>query len=244
MLLKKFRSWKISFNSHKVLSTMNRQPFFDIAQRYLPENRNSIIVDLGSGNGEFGTCGDICSKYDNFYLLDGNVQTVHELRAKFRNVIKYTAPGPLPFKNGSVSYVHCSHFIEHLFPKELYNLLEEVDRVLKFGGILAVSAPLLYEDFYYDLSHIRPYYPQTLMRYLTFYNENYSATGVSQKYRVVDLKYRYKKLSLYEDGIGLGSEHQYIDLIIQAVKKILSFFKIRYYIKNGFTIILEKGASS
>jgi hypothetical protein len=46
-----------------------------------------------------------------------------------------------PYKNDSVSEVHCSHFIEHLTSNERVHFLNELYRVLKKGAKVTLVAP-------------------------------------------------------------------------------------------------------
>jgi SAM-dependent methyltransferase len=50
---------------------------------------------------------------------------------------------PLPFPNGSVDHILCSHFIHHVYPDEADNILKEFRRVLKAGATLHVIEPSL-----------------------------------------------------------------------------------------------------
>lgn len=63
---------------------------------------------------------------------------------------------------GSFDVVLVSHVIEHLASKELCAFMDKWLTALKAGGSLLVLTPVLGERFYYDFTHIRPYYPQSL----------------------------------------------------------------------------------
>lgn len=84
---------------------------------------------------------------------------MERLKTKFKYTILYKAPNRLPFEKSSVDYIFCSHLIEHLYYNEFYQLLKEIDRVLKKNGIFVVISPLLGKKFYNNLSHIKPYNP-------------------------------------------------------------------------------------
>lgn len=47
----------------------------------------------------------------------------------------------LPLFDGVADFVYSSHFLEHLFRNEASNLLKEMHRILKPGGILRISVP-------------------------------------------------------------------------------------------------------
>lgn len=49
----------------------------------------------------------------------------------------------LPFASASTEYVYCSHLIEHFPPAEGRQLLQELFRVLRPGGVLHLTVPSL-----------------------------------------------------------------------------------------------------
>jgi predicted SAM-dependent methyltransferase len=48
---------------------------------------------------------------------------------------------PLPFPDGSVDHILCSHFLEHVFKEEMEKIISDFYRVLKNGGTLHVIVP-------------------------------------------------------------------------------------------------------
>ncbi|KPK87095.1 hypothetical protein AMJ80_12540 [bacterium SM23_31] len=233
----KYNLWK-SYKFRRNYCTFSKRPFYDIAAKYLPSDENGIIVDIGAGEGKFADYLALAEKYNNVFLLDGNNTTVEKLKKKFENAVLYKAPGSLPFEDLTVSYVHCSHLIEHLMPQELYELLREIDRVLSKDGVLVISAPMLWGDFYSNLTHIKPYNPGVFLKYLCGIIEDPSAGVISDSYSVLELVYRYAKTDLDE---GWGSRFFVIDFIIQLTKLLLSILRIKRYTKNGYTMVLKKG---
>ena len=239
MLLKKYRSWKKDFESKKHYCTMAREPFYDIAAKYLPSAENAMIVDVGAGNGSFARHLDLARTYDNLFLLDGNKDTAEKLKGEFKNAAFYEAPDRLPFEDATVNYMHSSHMVEHLFPKELYGFIKEVDRVLSKDGIFVVSTPLFSEAFYGDLSHVKPYNPSVFDGYLSGKHNNRSSAMISERYEILELAYRYAVLN-GNVSQGWGSVFPPIDLVIQVLKKILLKLGFRKYKRNGYTLVLKK----
>lgn len=233
----KYNLWK-SHKFRRNYCTFSKRPFYDIAAKYLPSDENGIIADIGAGEGKFADYLNLKEKYKNVFLLDGNNITVEKLKNRFKNAILYKAPGKLPFEDSAVSYVHCSHLIEHLSHQELYEFLKEIDRVLNKDGIFVVSAPMLWGDFYSNLTHVKPYNPGVFLKYLCGIIESPSAGIISESYTVLELVYRYAKTSLDE---GWGSRFFVIDFIIQFSKLLLSILQIKRYTKNGYTMVLKKG---
>ena len=108
----KINSWKDSVYSRRNYTRMDHHPFYEIAIPYLPKDIQEIIVDIGSGKGEFAEHLDLYTKYTNIFLLDGNNQTIQALQEKNINALSYRAPEKLPFEDGTISFVHCSNMKE------------------------------------------------------------------------------------------------------------------------------------
>ena len=56
-------------------------------------------------------------------------------------VVQHDCRKPLPLPNGIVDHVLCSHFLEHVFPDEADQILQDFYRVLKEGGTLHIVVP-------------------------------------------------------------------------------------------------------
>jgi len=233
---RKLASWRMSFQERERYCTHDRDPFLKIARDYLPLDSTKTVVDVGAGSGLFAHCVDPDKRLNNLYLLDANQSTVQYLKTKFRNVIAYKAPDKLPFANSSVSYIHCSHLIEHLLPDSLYVFLKEIDRVLERGGTVVVSSPLLWCEFYADMSHIKPYNPDVFIHYFCQPKGDRSSEIISDEYSVVKMVYRYTTMSCE----GWGSRYAVIDFAFQLMIKAARLLGIRKYIKSGYTLVLNK----
>ncbi len=57
----------------------------------------------------------------------------------------------LPFKDSSVSEIHCSHFLEHINDVEL--VLKEFTRVLKVGKKITIIVPHYSNPYAYHFTH-------------------------------------------------------------------------------------------
>lgn len=215
--------------------TTSRLPFYEIASRHFPQDENSVIIDIGSGKGEFSDYLELDKKYKKVFLLDRNEKTVGELKKSGKNAALYEAPGKIPFENGTVDYIHCSHLVEHLEPESLHLFLQEIDRVLKSGGILCISTPLLWPAFYSDLSHIKPYNPDVFLNYLSGASVNRSRPVISTTYKKLDLTYRYTSAKP-----ELSSDLFFVDLILQGFHRLAFALKIRRFRENGYTLVLKK----
>lgn len=222
-------------------STNKRPPFYDLAGKYLPEDSNGIVVDIGSGYGFFAEYLNLRDKYKNIFLLDAD----SEVPKKVKNSLVYKAPDRLPFDNNSVNFIHCSHLIEHLNTEDFFVFLREMDRVLAVNGILVISAPLLDYRFYEGLAHIRPYGPEGIIHYMCKDGEEDNkktiagADGgfVSNKYIVKKLVYRYTRDI---NNSEWGSRYLMVSIFMKIFRKIISLLGFYKYTRNGYTLILEK----
>lgn len=83
--------------------------------------------------------------------------------------------------------VHCSHMIEHFGYPNIKMVLDELMRITKPNGFLIIRSPLMWEHFYDDLDHIRPYPPECILNYL--YNPQQQVVG-KNKVEIVRIWYR------------------------------------------------------
>lgn len=220
------------FMSKEKYYTHKREPFFEIAKKYISED--SVVLDIGSGVGAFP---DYC-KRDDFYLFDGNQATVDLLKRKYKHVVCGLLP-TLPFESDFFDVIHCSHVVEHLEPHVFYETLKEMNRCLKVGGYLVVSAPLMWSGFYNDLSHVRPYNPKVYRNYLCGeQKDSRTRSLISTSYKQEQLIYRY----LADDNI-INYYSGKASWLISFFIKTLNWIRSRGFTfleKTGYTIVLRK----
>jgi len=216
--------------------TSERTPFFLIAKKYIDET--SKILDVGGGDGSFARTID----RSDTYMLDGNQESVDFLKGKFSNV-KYGLLPTLPYESQFFDLIHCSHVVEHLSPQQLYDSLLEIDRCLKPGGHLIISAPLLSNFFYDDLSHLRPYSPFVFIKYLSLGNQHCATRPlVSKNYTIKEQVYRYNYksdsyINFYEK---MSVWYRPAILMHKLSLKFWKWFGVRKVERTGFTIVLQK----
>ena len=229
-------------DSRRTYCGRGRAPFYLLAGRYLPDDPDAVVVDVGAGTGDFADLLDLANRYRNLHLLDGNRATVQELAGRFAGATHQVCPDPLPFADGTVDFLHSSHLIEHLDGSALLAFLGQCDRVLRPGGVLVMSAPLLWDLFYEDVSHVKPYTPGIFSSYLCGGGGQRSAGAVSEMYCVEELVYRNRfTRSSYIEGAG----HRVIavDLAVQACRKLAGYLGFGTYERTGYTIVLRKVAT-
>jgi len=218
---------------YKILVPLYRKIAFDqkkqydqIALKYMSSCKN--IVDVGCGTGRF-----ISNSPSRVKGVDHNKESVEICLKKGYDVIRADIT-KLPFKDDSFDGVHCSHVIEHLQPEKAYKLLSELVRVLKKNGILVIRTPIIYNGFYDDFTHIKPYHPKALLHYLTTYerSEQTTLTPIKGKFKVLKLKYRKAPLFIW-----------IIDTPFFFIFPLFNFlyrFGISSLKKTGYMLILKK----
>ena len=217
---------------NKKYYTFDKEPFFQIAYDYISDS--SRVLDIGPGDGSFS---NFCGRND-FYLFEGNLESVRKLEKTYKNVFLGELPN-LPFEDNYFDLIHCSHVIEHLQPQEFYETLKEIDRCLKIKGVLVVSAPLIWEGFYNDISHVKPYNPKVFYNYL-IHNNSLSRTRakISIAYEQKQLIYRYREVSITQD-LYQAKDTIILRLFFKAAR-ILKKLGLKKHEKTGYTIVLKK----
>lgn len=212
--------------------TQNREVFFEFAKKHIKPD--SKVLDIGAGAGAFA---EYCEKKD-IYLYDGNEESVKQLEKKYENVFLGSLP-ELPFEDEFFNVIHCSHVVEHLEPQVFYDTLKEMNRCLKPEGVLVISAPLMWDRFYDDLSHIKPYSPNVYIKYLTDTgNNNFTRNKISTRYQSLELVYRYYEVFFTETLTQ--TKRNVFSYIISKVINLAYRVGFRKYKRNGYTIVLKK----
>jgi SAM-dependent methyltransferase len=167
-----------------------------------------LRIDLGCGSvKKEGTLGiDISPGPSVDYVVDLSTQ-------------------PLPFPSRSVSYVHSSHFFEHL--TNPINIFKEVSRVAIDGAQLEFWTPYAWSNSAIVLGHVI-YLAEDFYLHFQWYSDFWSpilgAHWVIKEFRyIVDEKTIYY---LYKNGIDL-------DLAIKHFKNVASEFCVFITVFHG-----------
>lgn len=235
-----FKRAKEAYLEKKNLCSNSRAPFYEIASKYLPADTDAGIADIGcSMNGGIVKHFNLDEKYENYNLLDGSEEAVEHLQKSGLKASLYKIPDKLPFADKSMGFVHLSHVIEHLPVGDLYELLEELDRVIGDKGALVVSTPLMWEKFYGNIGHIKPYPPESIIPYMCeSKNSDRDLPQISSAFKIEEIHYRH--CARKPDFSGAGSTFFLIDFAIQAFKKFFYYCGFRNFERNGYTMILRK----
>jgi len=210
---------------NKILKTLRKTLRYDqkkhwdrISYSYL--KTHDPIIDVGCGEGRF-----ISQDVHTIIGIDWNPESVKHCKLKGFKVIQGDIR-VLPFEDGSICGIHCSHVIEHFLPSDVHKILTEFDRVLCDKGILIIRSPLLWSEFYSDLTHVRPYTPTAIIQYLTHSTQT-TLRHISGDYEIVRLKWRYKPLR-----VGV----RYFDGILNSLNR----WGFPWLTKNGYMLVMKK----
>lgn len=101
-------------------------------------NRNSIVMDLGSGNNPIMRANLLVEKYMETTTERTGYQGTLRL-IKDRTFVCADAEY-LPFKDKSIDFIHCSQLLEHIVEPEKF--LKELERVSKRGLITSIRGEM------------------------------------------------------------------------------------------------------
>jgi SAM-dependent methyltransferase len=144
----------------------------EVLGHYVPLFQDKApVLELGSGRGEF--LGLLAEAGVAATGVDSDEGMVDKARAEGLDVVCADAvaflhrdPPPGPYQG-----VFCAHFVEHLTPSQVRELLEGVRRVLAPGGRFVAVTPnpacyaVLSHDFWRDPTHVR-FYDLPLLEFL------------------------------------------------------------------------------
>jgi predicted SAM-dependent methyltransferase len=132
-----------------------------------------------------------------------------DFNAHSKEVKKINLLGKLPFDDDSVDIIYCSHFIEHLSPKQADSLLNECHRILKKDGLIRIVVP--------DLENIVSEYLKNLK---VIYNNEIGENELN--------KYFYSQLELLDQMVREKSGGE----LLAFYKKKSNDPDIRAYVKS------------
>ena len=141
---------------------------------------NSLVIDIGSGNGKLQNMVRKYRKDVSFYSIDKQDYSANYANKIF--AVVDVEKEVIPIGDSTADAVFCSHVIEHM--QNLENVLKEMKRVLKPGGMMYIETPSQRSlflpsfsfmsntesplNFYDDATHKRPYTKQSLCRIGTY----------------------------------------------------------------------------
>ncbi len=226
-----FKKFRLKFIEKNQERKKNWKKIYFYSYSYEKLHKKKNILDLGCGVGNFLKFGN-----GSIVGVDTNHESLKESK-KYSNRLVRGDILQLPFSSDSFDGINCSHVIEHLIPNDAYQLLVEMNRILKVGGILIISTPLLWEGFFEDFTHIKPYYPGAIMHYYGKDKFQTTKDEIDCFYEVEEIKWRYAKVPL---GSFLIPKAGLPNTFLLLLTQWLSNIGFGRYTKTGYTMILKK----
>jgi len=188
-------------------------------------------LDLGCGIGHFLKLGD-----NNIVGIDASYESLKEAK-KCSNKLVHGNILELPFSDASFDGINCSHVIEHFKPDDAYQLLLGMNRVLKISGTLIITTPVLWQGFFDDFTHIKPYYPEAIMHYYGEEKTQTTKDTINCIYEIEEIKWRYTKAPL---GAFLLPRAGILNTLLMLLAQFLSYMGFGKYARTGYTMVLNK----
>ena len=205
---------------------LNQRLEFDkYALHYLRNKKH--ILDIGCGEGRF-----LAKLGARGQGIDHNPKSVQICKEKGLNAKQENILYGLSFSDESFDGVIVNHVIEHLFPQDAHKLLKEANRILKKDGILIISSPLMYDGFFNDFTHIKPYPPRAILHYMGSFKQR-TLDDIEGSYSVIKTIFRYRFIRPLK-----------VDNILKKFIYILCSIAYRIGIRNkkktGYMLMLQK----
>jgi SAM-dependent methyltransferase len=181
--------WKLNFSYSQILKEAHYHKIEQKKIRNLlkifKSKRGAVICDVGFGLGNYL---DFAKEIGyNTYGVDVNPHYVIQAIKNGHHAFlagDYSNIGKMEF-----DLVLMSHVIEHLEPDALLVLIKQYVGLLKPDGILIIASPLLGDRFFYDISHVRPYYPQSIWHAFGQNSEELSTERTPWKLELIDINF-------------------------------------------------------
>ena len=133
--------------------------------KWLPTS--GVAIDLGAGRGEMVDV--LASAGLDAVGIDSDESMVDRCSALGLKAVKAEIGEHLAsLADESADVISAIHVVEHVGTPELESWLREIARVLRRGGIFLAETPNphaidAFKAFWVDATHIRPYYPESLL---------------------------------------------------------------------------------
>jgi len=116
------------------------------------------VLDFGCGRGKYLGCFSSLG----FAVTGVDTNPTYVAEARRNGFLAYSPDEFFSINLSKFNVIFLSHLIEHLAPEPLIELIPRLCELLAHGGRLVIVSPTPGQRFYHDLSHIRPYVPQSI----------------------------------------------------------------------------------
>ena len=132
----------------------------------LDSSKEYDFLEIGSGMCRFTK--KIKSLYPNIHITCVEINPKLAAIAKEEGFTIYNSNILETTINKQFDIVHCSHVIEHFPYPQVTSLLDKIVEWTKPMGHFIIISPLMWELFYADIDHVRPYLPISITHYFNY----------------------------------------------------------------------------
>lgn len=188
------------------------------------------VLDVACGNGSF-----IAKRPAGVTGLDIDEENVARCRAQGFPAVVGNALD-LPYPDASFDGVHSAHVLFALQAKAAVQYLNELVRVTRPGGIIALSSLCDVQEVFDYPEVARPYPPQAIFRMIRKPDTNVGAEVRGVSYKAIAFRrqplinFRFSSLTLWR-----------VASLLNAVQ--YGLFLRKYWKYRGYTIILQKASA-
>ncbi|NJN57730.1 MAG: class I SAM-dependent methyltransferase [Leptolyngbyaceae cyanobacterium SL_5_9] len=143
----------------------NRQEEVNTLLRLIYETKPEKILDVGCGRGRYLI--PLLEQGFNVTGVEINGAQVKSLPEQYRDQV--ISPDQAIQLQETFDLIIMSHVIEHIEIKDFIDFMDSYLRLLRSNGWLMIATPLLYEGFYDDYDHVKPYTHKAIA---TLYSDN------------------------------------------------------------------------
>jgi SAM-dependent methyltransferase len=135
-----------------------------------------MILDVGCGVGRYLI--PLNKEGHEVIGVDANYNLVNNLRS-MRYRVYHTSE--IEYIDVQFDYIIMSHVIEHVSPSNIIKFIDGYLKLLKPDGELIIATPLMYDGFYNNYDHVRPYPPQSIQ---ALYSDEYGESQEKPAFRM------------------------------------------------------------
>lgn len=226
MFIKKILQTVERINSELTFKNEDK-PVFDFLANH--QNKNLKYLEAGFGLARFL---DVISKKFGLVIsgIEINSDLVRMAKSNGYDVVEGNILA-MPFSDSIFDIVHCSHVIEHFKYPEIIQVLDELFRVVKKGGYVILRSPLMNQNFFDDIDHVRPYPPESIMNY--FNNPQQQIVG---GYKIKEISRWYRT-----ENCKVILTNKYLNIVVNLFFSVAwILFRFPHSKKNGYVLILQK----
>jgi SAM-dependent methyltransferase len=161
----------------------------------LEQNKDIKILDVGCGIGENIELIESWG-YKNIYGTDIAPLMIEECKLKNLNAVL-----DKELTENNFDLILFSHVIEHIDYPNIVNFFEHYFSKIKKNGKIIIITPCLYNGFYNDIDHIKPYYPNGL---LNCFSEKKMSRSYHSKFnlQLIDIHFRKEIIAAFDIRSG------------------------------------------